>query len=236
MILIYKRFNPRNATKWGAPKRARCMLLQTPRETQRSKLQSICCRQTLPGHATAGVPAGSAPAHHGSGAPRCDSVPTLGHRQVEGDGEGCMASQHPRSFFSEGATHPILSKTCFPFLLSALLPPLLLPARPSRSAPVILSSFPSTSQRRSVSPKHPVKLRPRSEPSSVWQSRALGPCACVFLTSIYYFFLPVRAGAGQRPSVPPPPCRSPRTPRPPHAESSSCSPATGGAFALEPLA
>lgn len=190
----------------------------------------------LPGRAAAGVPAGSAPAHHGSGAPWCDSAPTLGRRQVEGDGEGCMGSQHPRSFFSEGATHPILSKTCFPFLLSALLPPLLLPARPSRSAPVILSSFPSTSQRRSVSPKHPVKLPPRSEPSSVWQSWALGPCTCVFLTSIYYFFLPVRAGAGQRPSVPPPPCRSPRTPRPPHAESSSCSPAAGGAFALEPLA
>ncbi|XP_029856079.1 uncharacterized protein LOC115335058 [Aquila chrysaetos chrysaetos] len=96
-------------------------------------------------------------------------------------------------FFSGAATHPILSKTCFPFLLSALLPPLLLPARSSRSAPVILSSFPSTSQRRSVSPKHPVKLPPWSEPSSVWQSRALGPCTCAFLTSIYFFFF---AGEG----------------------------------------
>lgn len=42
-----------------------------------------------------------------------------------------------------GGTHPILSKTCFPFLLSALLPPVLLPAHSSHSAPVILSSLPS---------------------------------------------------------------------------------------------
>lgn len=168
--MIYKRFNLRNAAKWRKPKRMRCTPLQTPGEMT---LQSICCRRTLPGRAAARVPAGSAPAHRGSEQPRGTTVTLrlgaarcqLGARTWVWAGRGHWRRVHgkptPQEFFLGGGEHPILSKTCFPFLLSALLPPLLLPARSSRSAPVILSSLPSVLQRRSISPRHPVK------PSSV---------------------------------------------------------------------
>lgn len=148
MILIYKQFNLRNAAKWGKPKRARCTPLQTPGGTQRSKLQSICRRRTLPGDTV--VTRHSVPLGAGS-------VHALGWRAL---GKGAWEANIPGGFgvfFCGEHTYPILSQTCFPFLLSALLPPLLLSACFSRSAPVILSSLPSARQRRSVSPKLPVK-------------------------------------------------------------------------------
>lgn len=90
-------------------------------------------------------------------------------------------------------THPILSKICFPFLLSALLPPLLLPACSSRSAPVILSSLPSCplSLHKKTQPFAPAPgstfLRGLS-PAQSGRAKCWVRALVFFLTSIYFIF------------------------------------------------